>query len=324
MYKLTIEDVTKLAAVCAERLAELFPTNSPPLHLIGIPRGGLVAALAIANALPRSSGLRGYVHSTADPPGPEHTPLVVVDDILVTGKTLTRAVTQTGAKTAAVLVSKISGGPSVLPTGFAVTCGLQFPAGDTPWVQFPWEVNDPDQGQPEDAVRRLIEHAGDDPTRPGLIETPKRVLAFLDELREGGATEVDAKTFESQSDDLLVVTGIPLASLCEHHMLPYYGTAAVGYIPAGRLLGLSKIARIVQQVASGLTVQEDLTRCIAERVIEASDSPNVAVVTQASHSCMIARGVRAVGSETLASAMLGQFREDQSLRAEALTLLTRR
>lgn len=327
MHKLTIEDVTELAGRCAKELATAFPESSS-LHLVGIPRGGLVAALAIAEALPRvRAGWCACVHSSTDGPlGPEHSPLVLVDDIVATGQTLERAAAvQLHVPAAAVLVSKVFEGgtsPYSLPLGLLLVRGARFSSSS--WVQFPWETADPDAGAPEDAVRRLIEYVGDDPAREGLVDTPRRVLAYLDEVREGGKVEVEARTFASASDDLLVVSGIALSSLCEHHMLPYQGTAAVAYIPKERLLGLSKIARLVQQAASGLTVQEDLTRSIAERVIEASGSPDVAVVTEAAHSCMIARGVRAVGSETLASAMLGRFREEDALRAEALALLVRR
>ena len=173
----------------------------------------------------------------------------------------------------------------------------------------------------EEAVRVLIRYLGDDPTRPGLVETPARVLRMFDEIREAGKVDNVLTTFESSTaKDLVIVRNIPLYSLCEHHMMPYYGDASVAYIPEGQVLGLSKIARLVDKHASGLTIQEELSSVIAHSVQEAAKCKSVAVVTRATHMCMVMRGVKAHNSSTVASAMLGEFRNNPTLRMEFMSL----
>jgi GTP cyclohydrolase I len=281
--------------------------------LAGIPRGGIAVAFSAARHLEDA-----VVLSTAEAVGPRaevDAPLIVVDDIMVTGNTAKRAYNATGAAMVATLVHKSAdpqdhGALSAVRYASAVKVPL------SEWVQFPWERNDRDQGKPEDAVSRLIEYLGDDPTRDELLETPARVLRFYDELRNASEQEIVATVFDSSTKDLIVISGIPFASLCEHHMLPFFGEAAIGYIPNGSILGLSKPARAVQQAAAALTVQEHLTAQVAEQISEWTKSPAVAVFTTAVHSCMVIRGVKAIGSRTSASAMLGSFRTAPELRAE--------
>lgn len=171
------------------------------------------------------------------------------------------------------------------------------------------------------AVRCLLRFLGRDPDDEHVKDTPRRVLALYRELLDQGQVEINGTTFASEADDLVVVKDIPLHSLCEHHMLPYSGVAHIGYIPNGRVLGLSKFARTVAKVASGLTVQETVTRNIALAISDMAPSEDVAVITEASHSCMILRGAKAFGTSTSASSMLGVFRTDVALRAEFLNLI---
>jgi GTP cyclohydrolase IA len=172
-----------------------------------------------------------------------------------------------------------------------------------------------------DAVRELISYLGDDPERDELRDTPRRVVDFYDELRTG-PDPFTATTFPSHGfGDLVVVRDIPLFSLCEHHMLPWFGRATVGYIPNGRLLGLSKLPRIVYEIQSHLTTQESVTHQVAEAVTAATHSDAVAVTTIAVHSCVTVRGAKAHGSSTVASAMFGQFRTNMALRSEFLQLI---
>lgn len=173
-----------------------------------------------------------------------------------------------------------------------------------------------------EAVKVLILYLGGNPDQEDLKDTPRRVLAFYDEFKAACEPQ-DFTWFQSDVSDLLVVKDVPLFSLCAHHILPYYGKAHVGYLPSGRLLGLSKVARIVRQQASRLTVQEELSRDIAKAVQEATASQDVAVVTEASHMCMAMRGIRAVGAQATASAMLGRFRSEPELRAEFLGIVRR-
>lgn len=284
-----------------------------PTAFAGIPRGGIPAAMMVAKAWADLGDRHEIpVFSSDDVPESFRARIVLVDDIRVTGNTMARA--------KALFASNVMSQVVLVHKGLAsdVLSGMEVPANE--WVTFPWETREND-GKPEDAVSRLIEYLGDDPTRDELLETPARVLRFYDELRTASEQEITATTFDSTTKDLVVISGIPFASLCEHHMLPFFGEAAIGYIPNGYILGLSKPARAVQQAAAALTVQEHLTAQVAEQISEWAKSPNVGVVTTAVHSCMVIRGVKAVGSRTSSSAMLGSFRTAPELRAEFFSVV---
>lgn len=179
-----------------------------------------------------------------------------------------------------------------------------------------------EQIPPAEAVRCLIAYAGYDPTEEQFADTPRRVLALYAELRERRESEVYLTLFESKYDDLMVVRGIPMFSLCAHHLLPFFGEAHVGYVPNGKkILGLSKAARIVQQRSAGLCVQEELARQIASDVSEGTGTENVAVILKAVHTCMLVRGPKAYGADTVTSAMLGAFRNSDRLRSEFLSMV---
>ena len=282
----------------------------------GIPRGGLMVAALLRDH--HSDGIRSARECSDEPQGGDVARLLV-DDVIATGATAEAVIDQYPNFTAVLALVDKRMPVTATRTGVAVDRppirGIPVVAArlTTEWVQFPWEHS---ESGPEDAVRRLIEYVGSDLTRPSLQDTPSRYLRFLDELREAGTAEIATNTFESSVGDLIVTARIPFASLCEHHMLPYWGEASVGYIPHGRLIGLSKTARILAKHAAGLTVQEHLTHAVAKHVAEAASTSDVAVVTTAVHTCMVVRGVRAIGSRTSASAMLGMFRESPALRAE--------
>jgi len=310
---------TQEVNACSQQLATIVDEAAKARRtdhalIYGIPRGGLTVAYAIAAALKRVKALVWSASETGDPP--LTTPLIVlVDDLVVSGATMSRFSQIFSPHLRLALFSKHSGGYLDL-IGFHAARALQ----PDVWYEFPWEANDSDKGRPEDAVRRLIEYLGDDPNRPGVKDTPKRVLKYLDELREGASADFTTTAFESQIDDLIIVSEIGFYSLCEHHMLPYFGTADVGYIPTGQILGLSKLARIVAAESSKLTIQEELSHAIAARVKEAAGCESVAVVTRATHTCMAMRGAKANGAVAIASAMLGEFRENSTLRYEFLML----
>ncbi len=179
----------------------------------------------------------------------------------------------------------------------------------------------PDRQAAISAVRTLIEYMGYDPERKDLEATPRRYVAFLDEVKCNACEDISMTTFEEVYEDLVVVRNVPLFSLCCHHILPYIGRAHVGYIPKDTLLGLSKVARIVKKLSSGLTTQEALTRAIALEVQHETERNDVAVITEAMHTCMVMRGACAIGSETKVSSMLGAFRSDPDLRREFLGML---
>ncbi|MAL62903.1 MAG: GTP cyclohydrolase I FolE [Pseudomonadota bacterium] len=184
----------------------------------------------------------------------------------------------------------------------------------------------PSKEEAEEAVRTLIRWAGDDPTREGLIETPDRVVRSYAEFFSGydmDPENVLAKTFEESGgyDEMVLVRDIELESHCEHHMVPIIGRAHVAYIPANRVVGISKLARVVEIFAKRLQIQEKLTVDIASTIDKVLKPQGVAVVIEARHQCMTTRGVHKPGADTVTSQMLGVFRDDPSTRREFLTMI---
>ena len=176
----------------------------------------------------------------------------------------------------------------------------------------------------EKLIRRELELVGEDPEREGLLKTPQRVansLTFLTEGYSSSAEEVVGKgIFKEEHDNMIMVRDIELYSLCEHHMLPFFGKAHVAYIPNGKIVGLSKIPRIVDVYARRLQVQERLTEEIADGLCRVVNPSGVGVVIEAFHLCMMMRGVQKQNSKTITSALRGAFREDPKTRDEFLRL----
>ena len=176
----------------------------------------------------------------------------------------------------------------------------------------------------EDLVKRQLELLGEDPSRPGLARTPDRVARSMAWLTRGYETDlkeaVGQGIFHDDHDNMIMVRDIELYSLCEHHLLPFFGKAHIAYIPDGRILGLSKLPRIVDMFARRLQVQERLTGEIADAVQESVQPLGVGVVIEASHLCMMMRGVEKQNSMTITSALLGTFRDDAKTRDEFLRL----
>lgn len=174
------------------------------------------------------------------------------------------------------------------------------------------------------AVRTILEAVGEDPDRDGLLETPRRVAKMYAEMFEGlhqdPARHLQV-TFPEDYDELVLVRDIPFTSMCEHHLLPFTGVAHVGYIPHGRVTGLSKLARVVEEVARRPQVQERMTQTIADLIEQELATTGAAVVIQAEHSCMSIRGIKKHGSSTVTSALRGIFKTNQSSRAEVLSLI---
>jgi GTP cyclohydrolase I len=176
------------------------------------------------------------------------------------------------------------------------------------------------------AVKTLIEWAGDDPTREGLIETPKRVVAAYEEFFEGYSQdpeEILEKTFEEVEgyDEMVIVKDIRLESHCEHHIVPILGKAHIGYIPNKRVVGISKLARIVDVFGKRLQTQETMTSQIANTIQKVLDPKGVAVVIDAGHQCMTTRGVHKTESSTVTSSMKGIFKENPVTRNEFLSFI---
>ena len=177
----------------------------------------------------------------------------------------------------------------------------------------------------QDIIRGLLSALGEDPSREGLLDTPKRVENSLRFLTSGYREDVDAMLnnalFTVDYNEMVIVRDIDFYSLCEHHLLPFFGKCHVAYIPNGKVVGLSKIPRLVDIFARRLQVQERLTNQIASTLLEKIKPLGVAVVTEATHLCMSMRGVAKQNSVALTSAMLGTFRTDARTRAEFLDLI---
>lgn len=178
----------------------------------------------------------------------------------------------------------------------------------------------------ERAVHEILIAIGEDPERSSLVETPARVARMYAELFAGLHTDPARhlqKCFEERFDELVLVRKISFNSLCEHHLLPFMGAAHVGYLPNGKIAGLSKLARVVEEVSRRPQVQERMTHQVADLLSEQLDAKGVVVVLEATHTCMTIRGIRKPGSLTVTSAVRGLFKTNQSSRAEVMSLINR-
>ncbi len=177
----------------------------------------------------------------------------------------------------------------------------------------------------KEQYRRILEEIGEDPEREGLAKTPYRAAEAMRFLTRGYHQDVktllNGAIFEEPYDDMIIVKDIEFYSLCEHHLLPFFGRCHVGYLPNGRIIGLSKVARVVEMFSRRLQVQERLTHQIAHALMEALDPLGVGVVLEARHLCMMIRGVEKQNSKMITSAVLGTFRSDTRTREEFMQLV---
>lgn len=277
----------------------------PQAGVYGVPTGGCFVAAEISREL--------AIPLLDQPTGD----CLIVDDLIDSGKTLEGY----PQRFKATLYRK-SHSPTVAPRGV-----LTLRCFDG-WLTFPWEVAHPGAkagNGPTDAVVRLLEYIGEDPMRDGLRDTPGRVTKALKEMTKGYADDpkqILARTFEQPYDEVIVVRGIPFTSLCEHHVLPFIGTVDIGYLP-GKVVGLSKLPRLVECFSQRLQLQERMTRQIADAIQLYLEAQGTAVVVKAAHNCMACRGVKKSGVEMVTSCMLGVFREKPEARAEFLSLCQR-
>ena len=195
---------------------------------------------------------------------------------------------------------------------------------DTKLKNFRLEDSPVDLEAIKGAVRTILEAVGEDPDRPGLLETPRRVAHMYAEMFSGLHLEPErhlAVVFPEEYDEMVLIRDISFTSMCEHHLLPFTGVAHVAYVPDGKVTGLSKIARLVEEVSRRPQVQERMTQTIADMVNEHLKTAGVACVVSAEHSCMGIRGVRKPGSTTVTSALRGIFKTNQATRAEFMSLV---
>ena len=178
----------------------------------------------------------------------------------------------------------------------------------------------------EKEFAKIIEAVGEDINRPGLHDTPKRAAKAFKYLNHGYDLDLDTvingALFPSDNEEMVIVKDIELYSLCEHHLLPFIGKCHVAYLPSGKVLGLSKVARIVDMFARRLQIQENMTKQIADTIMEVTGAKGVGVVVEAQHMCMMMRGVEKQNARMKTSVLLGKMREDARTRAEFLTLIT--
>ncbi len=291
-----VEDLGVLFEDMVAKVSAITPAKW--VNVYGVPRGGIPVAMAL---VPRLHGARLVTDLTkAD---------VIVDDIYDSGAT----------------AAKFAKWASHLP--FVALVDKREEAWKGQWIVFPWEVGlgGVDMSG-DDIVLRLLEFIGEDPHREGLRDTPRRVLKAWEEWAQGyrGDPASLLKTFEDGAehcgDELVVVHNIPVVSKCEHHLADIHGTAHVGYIPDGKIVGLSKMARVVDLFARRLQVQERMTNQIADAINGTLSPKGVGVIIRASHACMSTRGVNIQGSVTTTSAMRGVLLTKPEARAEFLHL----
>lgn len=301
MKHLTWFDCQQAAHDAAERLQAMIPSSADRISLYGVPRGGIPAAMLIRHAL---QGTVPHIMLAIDPS--EAT--VIIDDLVDSGATRDR------------YKKKFPRTPFLPLFDKAVQFGDE-------WLTFPWEHTDPLKPQANtedsghDAFVRLLQFVEEDVGRGGLLETPARAAKAWRFLTSGyGKNPEDVlKVFEDgagQYDQMVVVRDIPVYSQCEHHLLPFFGTANVAYIPDGKIVGLSKINRLVDIFARRLQVQERLTTQIADAMETHLKPKGVGVVLKCRHMCIESRGVQHSGTATVTSALRGALREDGSARAE--------
>lgn len=293
---LTHSDIENLCLALGDTLAKQgWLDKTKPGKLYAIPRGGIPAAYALdAN----------YNLEVVDDPNEAD---FFFDDIIDSGATMERWCDEYPGKPFLALIDK---------TDLACPyCGK--------WVVFPWEGTA--EGGIQDHIVRLLEFAGDDPKREGLLETPARVAKALQHWFSGyGKDPKDLlKVFEDGGeayDQMVVVKDIPIYSKCEHHMADIFGTATIAYIPNGKIVGLSKLSRLADMYARRLQVQERLTNQIADSLFKHLEPKGVAVMIKARHMCMESRGICQQGHHTITTALKGVFREESETRAEFMAL----
>ncbi len=267
------------------RLNKITKDYNKDTKYYGVPRGGVIVA-----------GLTGNPTNNIEEAD------VIIDDLIDSGKTMERYAKYN--KPFIALIDK------------------RFENKED-WLVFPWESKEQDTNETvEDNVRRLLQYFGEDINREGLLDTPKRYIKFFKEFLN--PPDWNCTSFEGEGyDEMIVQTGIPFHSLCEHHIAPFFGTGTIAYLPNKRIVGLSKLARTLETFARRLQNQERITTQVAEFLWEELDPIGVAVQLTAKHMCMEMRGVKKHDTNTTTTKLLGKFKTDPTVRAEFLNSIRR-
>lgn len=299
MIEITIEEVVAAGRDLAGHLPRF-------CKIYGVPRGGLVPVSLLLSMIPGSQIVYNPIHAD-----------IIIDDLIDSGRTRMNF----PDKSFAAFFHKCACQSNTFSASPITYFGTALP---DEWVVFPWEQ---DQSRSiEDACTRLLQYVGEDPNREGLLETPHRMAKAWKEWTAGYEQDYKQvfKTFADGGenyDQMLVLDPIPFHSHCEHHMAAIFGEVYIGYIPNGRIAGLSKFARLVDVFARRLQVQERLTVQIADAIEECLEPLGVAVYIKARHFCMESRGVQKSGIFTKTAALRGEFKTDSATRAEFYQLL---
>jgi len=263
-----------------------FPMTDGKTKVYGVPRGGWNIAMLIEHL---KLGKQVFSIEEAD---------IIVDDVIDSGQTR----------------AKFDGKEFYTPYE---------KLDNNEWIEFPWEERC--EIDAEDTITRMIEHIGEDPKRPGLLETPARVIRSWKELYAGyeqNPEDVLNKLFDSDANQIVLCKDIEFYSTCEHHLIPFFGKAHVGYIPSGKVVGLSKLARLVDVYARRLQIQEQLSNQVADAIEKhVPGCKGIGVVIEAKHLCMCARGVAKQSSYMKTSALRGMILDDSKVRKEFFDLL---
>ena len=310
MIKYTWDEVYNDARELAEHIMKDYDGDTKIL-IYGIPRGGWLAAMAVSTHYPQ------VLHLTANPQEADW----IIDDIMDSGTTIERYNDEYSGKKLAVIVRHLKHSE-----GSNAEVASIRPVDD--WVEFPWEAENLVQNAAEtieDNVRRILQAIGEDPKRDGLVDTPARVARMYKEVFAGYGDDYKkylARTFPSDgADGIVMVNNITFFSYCEHHMVPFYGTCHIAYIPKDKIVGISKLARVVRVFARRLQVQEKLTENIANAINDELDCAGVAVWMKAKHMCMSMRGIENTTAETVTIQTKGMFRTQAEMEVKFLNMV---
>jgi len=299
-YYMSWEEIKQGAmSIVVEHLKTLDERKRHTIYIYGIPRGGIPVASAVAHAFANQGAFAKLVEVPGDAD-------VFVDDIIDSGKTKERYGKYKKPFYALIDKTKMSKNNKLKKQ----------------WIEFPWERMIKEEG-PEENITRILQYLGEDVEREGLKETPTRVVKSWKKLFGGYKQDPKQhmKIFEEKCDELIVVKDIEFFSTCEHHMLPFFGKAHIGYIPNGKVIGVSKIPRILEVFTRRLQIQERIGAQVCDVLNECLDPLGVGVVLEAKHFCMVCRGIEKQNSIMKTSCMLGVLRTKPEARQEFLEMI---